>query len=57
MSRAGLDAAVSRRERRVHRCGSCGSWLYADRPCVTCQILEQLEDEPLEGELELEVTT
>lgn len=52
MSRAGLDAAVCRRERRVHRCGACGSWLYADRPCVTCQILEQLEDEPLEGELE-----
>lgn len=43
---AGLDAAVTRRDRAVHRCGQCGTWLYADRPCLTCQALDrQLVDQ------------
>lgn len=28
--------ATARLDYLVHRCGACGSWLYATRPCMTC---------------------
>jgi len=32
-----VTTVLDRLDRHIHRCDECGTWVYADQPCTTCQ--------------------